>query len=172
MQLLHLLETAELLDTGQSVIAVIKIYWEHWSWLGQTASKEWRWHQTLRMGASCFTWTNLPLAPSVFLMSNIPTSPIQVLRETCILFLPNLLASSLYPLLILTLLVMGENWVAGIFFHQATYWSLHPQLSQKCMVGASKKAVLCHTMQGSHPWTALKFALMPSFQEDGAYWRH
>lgn len=26
-------------------------------------------------GASCFTWTSLPLAPGVFLMSNVPSSP-------------------------------------------------------------------------------------------------
>lgn len=141
MQLLHLLETAEWLDTGQSVVAVIKIYLEHWSWLWQTASKAWRWHQTLRMGASCFTWTNLPLAVSVFRMSNMPTSPIQVQRETCILFLPSILASPLFPLLIFTLLVTWEIWVAGIFFHQARYWCLHPQLSQKCMVRATKKQV-------------------------------
>lgn len=127
------------LDTGESVIAVTKLYLEHWSWLWQTASEEWRWHQTLRMGDSCFTWTNLPLAPSVFLMSSMPTSPIQVQRETCILVLPSLLASPLFPLIILTLLVMWEIWVAGMFFHQARHRSLCPQLFPKCMVRATKK---------------------------------
>lgn len=78
-----------------------------------------------------------------------------------------LLASPLLPLLILTLLVIWEIWTAGIFFHQARYWSLHPQLSKK-HGQRNKKVVLCCTMLGSHPWAVLRSALMPSFQEEGA----
>lgn len=47
-----------------------------------------------------------------------------------------------------------------------------PSTLSKMHGWSNKKAILCCTMQGSHPWTALKFALMPSFQEDGAYCRH
>lgn len=107
--------------------------------------------------------------PASLVFSWCPTCClVQVQRETCILFLPCLLSPPLFLLLILTLMVKWENWVTGIFFCQTRYWSFHPQLSPKCVV----RAVLCCKMLGSHPWTALRSALMPSFQEEGAYCRH
>lgn len=153
---LELMQLLYLLDTGQNVIAVTKIYLRASELTIGKQPPEWRWHKTLRLGASCFTWKKLPLAlrfdttTSVFLVSNMPISPIQVHREICVLLLPSFLASPLFPFF-LTLLVTWEIWAIGIFFHQATYWSLHHQTSLKFMDRTTKKGVLCCTVLGSLP---------------------
>lgn len=134
MQILHLPETAELLDTGQSVTAVIKIYLEHW----QTASKDWRWHQTLGMGASCFTSTNLPSAPNFFWYSTYQPVHSKFRGKYAFWF-----CQASWPL-ILTLLVMWQVWIARVFFHQERYWSLHTQLLQNAWSeGKKKKRQFC-----------------------------
>lgn len=138
MQLLHLL------DTSQNIFAVIKIYLRvlvFYIW--QTASRmEMTWNTQdgsflLHLNKTTISttfWTTI----SVFLMSNMPVSPIWIHRKICIFLLPSFLASHLF-IFLLTLLVTWEIWVTGIFFHQARCWSLQHQISSKFMERTAKK---------------------------------
>lgn len=134
MQLLHLP------DTGQNVFAVIKIYLRALECYAGKQPPEWRWHRTLKMGASCFTWTKLPLAlPSVFYWC--PTY--QSVQSEFIEKHTFCYCQASLPLcsFLLTLLVIWEIWVIGILSTgPSTIKSL-----QNSWTGQQKRSFVLHS---------------------------